>query len=532
MNLLSKLSSLRREPGIWIFLLLALGLLLRLRQYVFNRSLWHDEILLVSTFAERGMSELVFQPLGNNQAAPIAFLVIVKVLTLIWGNNEWALRLLPLVCGIGALWMARPMARLLFPSALAQVTLVGLMAVSPVLVYYSSEFKQYQGDVLCTLLVLWVTLRFDPQRWQKDAALLAATGAACVWLSHPVDFVLAGCGLTLWLELARRKEWRAWMAVTGAGLAWVLSFALVYWISLKSLPDDGYLAAFWDTSFAPLPPTDLQELGWYAEAAQGFVYLGMHQIGTAFREVLPGWFHPAITVLLFVALAGAVCLFMQQRRAAIIALLTLLVTLVASSLHLYPFRARLLMFLLPFLFLSYAALVQQIHASGSSRLRTWWALAAAVAVLAMPLRISAAIFRHPINYQDMRGALQYVAAHREPGDNAMFSSWTYHFYNYYAPRVGLKDMPQYVYQPTANERHNILSSVRRICSEPSSARTWVVATNQVVAKNKAFFDALYALATPISIYQMEGGAVLLFDFRTTSFCQRYRSSPGPDAKTH
>ena len=55
--------------------------------------------------------------------------------------------------------------------------LVGLVAVSPVLVYYSSEFKQYQGDVLGTLLILWLTLRFRPDHCREDAFWLALAGA-------------------------------------------------------------------------------------------------------------------------------------------------------------------------------------------------------------------------------------------------------------------------------------------------------------------------------------------------------------------
>ena len=72
----------------------------------------------------------------------------------------------------------------------------------------------------------------------------------------------------------------------------------------------------------------------------------------------------------------------------------------------------------------------------------------------------------------------------------MLGSWTYPAYSFYAPRTGLADLPRFVYQPTINEVHNIRSTVRRICQDPASGRTWVLATNQIVANNLHFLAAL------------------------------------------
>jgi Dolichyl-phosphate-mannose-protein mannosyltransferase len=516
-------STLRRSPALWLWLIVAAGVVFRLRQYLFNRSLWHDELLLASTFADRGFSELIFQPLGNAQAAPLAFLVLVKAITSMFGTHEWSLRLLSLVCGMAALGLALPVAGRLFPSFSARATFVALMAASPVLVYYSSEFKQYQGDVLCTMLVLWLTIRFQPSHHWRDALWLALAGATSVWLSHPVDFVLAGCGLALWVEMARRREWRALMAITAVGVAWLASFAADYALSLSLLPNDGYLSGFWATSFAPIPPTSVGDLQWFGEAALGLVYLGMHQMGTAFREVLPGWFSVPIFALLALTVCGCAALAGQSGRTAAAGALALVAALAASALHLYPFRSRLILFLVPFVFLALAALVQQVHHVSRRWAGQWLAAALAMATVAMPLRLSAHTLVHPNNYQDLRGALQYIATHREPGDHVMLSSWTHHSYNFYAPRTGLGDMPQFEYTPTTNEVHNIRATVRRICLDTRSARTWVVATNQIVADNRHFRAALNNMSPPLFTYPLEGAAVFLHDFRPTAYCQRYRA---------
>lgn len=520
----------QRSSALWLWLIAAVGALFRLRQFVYDRSFWHDETLLGTAFVGRDFAQLVFEPLANNQAAPVGYLVLVKLVTEILGTHEWTLRLVSLLSGLAALALAVPVSRQLFSSSVARATLVGLVAVSPVLVYYSSEFKQYQGDVLCTLLILWLTLRFRPETHRRDALWLAVAGAVGIWFSHAIDFVLAGSGLVLWLEMARRRERAAWLAVNAVGLVWLASFALDYFVALRSVPHNAYLAGFWSTTFAPLPPRTAAELLWFRDSALGLVYLGYLQMGTAFREVLPGWFGGRVYALLALTVLGCVALAFQRVRAAAMGAVTLAAVLGASALHQYPFRARLILFLVPFAFIALAALVQQLHDLPLRRAGPWLAGGLAMAAAWTPLGLSLHTLRHPNNYQDIRGALQHIADHRQPGDHAMFSSWTYPAYSFYASRTGLGDMPQFVYRPTANELHNIFSTVRRICQDPASGRTWVLATNQIVAHNRAFLEALHSASPPLFTLPMEGAALFLHDFRPTAFCQRYRSTLPPPGR--
>lgn len=514
--------------GLWM--IVAAGLVLRLRQFLFNRSFWHDETLLATTFVDRTLAALLFVPLDNNQAAPAGYLLAVKLISAVLGTDERSLRLLSLICGVGVLLLAVPMARRLFSSAVARATFVALVSASPVLVYYSSEFKQYQGDVLCAMAMLWLTLRFSAGQHRRDAIALAAVGALSVWLSHPAPFVLAGSGLALGLEMARQRQREALRTVGATVLVWLISFAIHYLVFLRHLPHNDYLNGFWATSFAPLPPQTWADLLWYREAALGLVYLGTSQMGTAFREVLPGWFTPPNTALALLTLAGCAALGRQSPRAATAGAFGLLATMGASALHQYPFRSRLILFLVPFVFLALAALVQQVRGLPLRRASAWLAAALALGVVWTPMHLSLQVLRQPNHYQDIRGALQHIAAHRLPGDHAMISSWTHPAYRFYAPRTGLADLPLFVYQPTTNEVHNVRATVRRICLNPASGRTWVLATNQVVANNQNFFAALNMVSPPLSTLPLEGASLQLYDFRSTAYCQRYRSSPGDNRR--
>src|SRR5215207_11463259 len=79
-------------------ILIVLGGLLRLRQYLTGRSLWSDEAMLALNIVNRNVSGL-FKPLDYDQGAPIGFLLVEKISHLLFGRNEYSLRLFPLIAG-------------------------------------------------------------------------------------------------------------------------------------------------------------------------------------------------------------------------------------------------------------------------------------------------------------------------------------------------------------------------------------------------------------------------------------------------
>lgn len=513
----------RRPNGLvsWTAVLLALGLVLRFRQFLFNRSLWLDEAYLATSFVDRDLGELLLQPLANGQVAPLGFLLLVKTVTSVLGTHDWSLRLVPLLSGVFSLVVAIPLARSVLPGALARSVFLGLMACAPVLVYYSSEFKPYQGDVLCSVLILWLSARFRAEQWRTDGWTLALVGAACIWLSHASLFVLAGAGTVLWLEMAHRRHRAAWLAITAVGLIWLLSFGLNHLLSLRHLTTSGSLTGFWTAAYAPFPPNSLENLRWYWNSALGLVYLAMRHTGVAHHGEMPGWFDALNVGLLVLTLLGSVALARLSRRAAGMFLVTLIAVLTASALHLYPFRSRLILFLLPLVYLALAALVQRIW----SQANRWKAqpVAAGLAlglfcVVALP---SWRVLRQPDNAHDIKGAMTHIARHRQTGDQIVLSTWTHKAYAFYAPAFHIDDLPVVTYRQTPNPVHDARATVRRICLDLQAGRSWLLISHRL-SDQAAFLELMRSISPPLDHWEGNGAAAFLHDFRSSAYCQRYR----------
>src|SRR5215208_2227429 len=146
-------------------ILIVLGGLLRLRQYLAGRSLWSDEAMLALNIVNRNVNGL-FKPLDYDQGAPIGFLLVEKISHLLFGRNEYSLRLFPLLIGLVSVW--------LFYLLLKQITggpglliALALFALNSRLIYYSSEVKQYILDVAATIGLLLLDARLFGERPQK-----------------------------------------------------------------------------------------------------------------------------------------------------------------------------------------------------------------------------------------------------------------------------------------------------------------------------------------------------------------------------
>src|SRR6266478_2430540 len=129
---------------VWGFVIL--GAVIRLVGYLLRFPLWIDECMLAENFLDFGFLDLHL-PLYHHQVAPIGFLWIELACVRLFGFSEWSLRLFPLLCGIGSLFVFRHLAMRLL-AGVPLILAVGCLAVAKAPVGLSANAKPYASDLL------------------------------------------------------------------------------------------------------------------------------------------------------------------------------------------------------------------------------------------------------------------------------------------------------------------------------------------------------------------------------------------------
>jgi len=313
--------------------LLFLGITLRTVPFLFHRSLWHDEALLALNIINRRLPELA-RPLQFHQQAPLGFLALERFTVEIFGTSEFALRLVPLVAGIAALFLFRKLAHRYLEEDRAAWIALALFAVSAPLNYYSSEVKQYSLDVLVAIVLTLAALRVIRTGFSRAATgSLAVAGAVAVWLTHPSFFILPAIGAVLFGTAYRRQDQAGVRRLVPVALSWGVSGALCYFLVIRASAADPLPALIWADAFPPSPLHPITLIGWAVNRFFGMFDLpvGIPPVGLGALCFLVGW-----------------GLGLRQRFAQTLLLLGPAVVLLgAAAAHRYPVEGRFLLFLVP-----------------------------------------------------------------------------------------------------------------------------------------------------------------------------------------
>ena len=393
-----RLEMARWVPGATVAFLF-LGVLLRFRQYLFDRSLWYDETLIALNIIARPIPRLI-PPLDNHQGAPLGFLALEKAAVLAFGTNEYALRLVPLVAGVAALVLLYLLVRRILPPV-ATLASVGLFALSSQQIGYSTELKQYSMDAAVALLVMFVAIGRWPAGRRRDLMLLTVIGAAAVWFSYPAAFVLAGIGIALALAAAVTREWQRLAKLALVGIVWGLSFAACYWITLRPVASDTLLSDIWSEAFLPWP-VSYWTMDWTLSRMFGIFHqpVGMTLSGLG----------------AFVFLLGMIRRDGDWPINRWLLVSPLLVAFAAAAVHRYPFDGRFLNFAVPLVLVVVGAGVAYI---ADATWRTGPAIVYSLLALLFlhPLWTDAYDTLRPQGNEEIRPVLDYVRQHQQPGDS-------------------------------------------------------------------------------------------------------------------
>jgi len=427
--------------------LIALGVVLRLRQWWYARSYWLDELAVLRNVADRGYLELL-RPLDYYQAAPVGWLWLQRLVADIAGFGERAMRLVPLLFGIALLVLVAWLARILLtpPGALL---VLAFAVVNQYLIYYSNEAKQYTSEAFWVTLLLGLAVLITRQGLSRRLCLaywtVATVGALMSMLTVPVTVVatliLLGNAILATSSIRSLQDLRspenqhiAKQLLVGAPV-WVLVVVPLYITVMHPALRNQTLQDYWSYAY---PTRSLWHLG--------ATWAWLRDLTDQVLEV-PLDMRFGLLFLLLVAV-GVVRAWM--RHGAAVALLLLspwFIGYAASALSLYPMTHRLALFGVPaaLLLLGSAADLPRRAAHSAVGPRQWATMSLVALVMylfALALLIPQAVtagrlWRQPFDGFQHREQIEYVAAQRSSdsvvlaADNAEFVT------DWYAPRVDL-----------------------------------------------------------------------------------------------
>ena len=478
------------------------GMAVRLSLFFGKRSLWFDELGIAMNLRDRSYLELL-APLDHNQAAPPLFLWIEKLAIQLLGESELALRLFPLLAGITSLLLLYRLAFRTVSEPAAAIA-VALLAVLRFTVYYSNELKPYIVDLSVSLLLFSILWGFRQQAFGWTQTLwVSFVGALCIWTSFPAAFTLVAAESTVLFANPVSLYWRLFKSRLLTYAVWIASFVGMYWFSVAAAMGNSALVDSWSARY----PDSLFDVVWLLDAVGRFFYRPLGFIGVP--EVL--------AMLTFVV--GCIVLWRNNRLTAIALLSPFVVTLAASFLQKYPFRERLILYLVPYALLIISSglawtlnIVKRpryIQVLGVVLLCVLWMPSAgrSLAIIINP---------HQYSVHRLRPLIEYVNEHYVENDVIYVFPRAQRAFEYYTvdyphlressilPTIGLEP------DDVANRKQ----AIDELLQVRGNSRVWLMGTELDPEKGELdiVLSDLNLVGTQLDLKQLSDAATALYDF--------------------
>uniref|UniRef100_UPI0040499F91 hypothetical protein n=1 Tax=Fulvivirga sp. TaxID=1931237 RepID=UPI0040499F91 len=392
----------------YLITVLIFGIVVRGRQYLTNRSFWLDEAFLANNFKSRDYLQLI-EPLDYSQVAPIGFLWAEELMSNLLGLNEFALRLIPFIASIAAIYLLYDLSRILLSKVWG--FLIAFAFTLPITItYFASELKQYMTDLFIALVLFWIFYGFIFKKSNYWSIVgIGVVGAICIWFSNITPIILLSLGFALWLPLLKKFDLKKFVAILASNVLWLVSFFSYYQWFIKDNPHREGMISYWSSSFLP------------HEFSEAFKWLD-NTFYDLFRNTAS---HNEVVYLamglFFIGLFSVI--IRKSKRHLIYLFLPILTHLILSYFQLYPFSGRLVLYMVPLIIL-YEFIGIEFIASFFNY-RNAVAILLTVAFLLTAFIRTSKYFVHPRMGEDIKPVLQYVKSNKQP-DDIVYVYWGSH----------------------------------------------------------------------------------------------------------
>jgi hypothetical protein len=484
-----------QERNKWIArIVLCISVVLCLILFVQDRSLLLDSLNVARNIGERSFAELI-NPLSYEQSAPLLFLWVSKLFTLVLGISHYSLRLLPLLAGIISLFLFADISKkvLEFPFSLIALFWFG---THQLVARYATEYKQYMVDVFASLLIIWIVLQIieiNKQNWWK----LALGGVIISWLSMPSIFVLISA-LLYYTIIHLRKGGSI------SPILWVtgfvgLSFLANYHIMLKPTIGSTHMQDFHNSFFLEGKVYDLDAL--------------THDFGLIIGQarMLVGKSGLAIAAVLF-SIAMSTLISIKQKRYEIILFgLPIVGAFGASLIGKYSILERLMLFSLPLALL--LVMIGLEHVFQNARLKKAYLSRIILGVVSLGLLIgfyekqSFKYVFNPFEHEDNRSSLLYIAHHPEHERYIVCTQHAVPAYDYYMHHAAnYKNLDVGPMRPSEYNT-DIKASVLKVLNQEE--KVWILANHYHEYEIENLITDLSEVATIENSYRAKSSVAII-----------------------
>ncbi len=337
-----------------IIVIIGIGWFLRLKYLMYNLPFFCDEAWVAANILHLKYGELC--TLNYMQACPPMFLFISKFLLDISHqaydiySRDLIFRIVPFISSLLTLPLFAYFCQKLYKNKLFTLAALASLSLSVIAIDYAQEFKQYSFEMLFTILLLYsfyfVNIQNDPF---KKLALYSAVFAISPWCSLSSLFILPAGFLLLIAEIIKNKAYdtKRLLFIFAPFAVSMILFMFVYFLpnyySAHDVSNFNQLQTFWTRNTDVFVTKDNIISSFYS-CSQDLIRIPFN----------------LVSFYIFLLINLLILFFNKNYKIITLTVCPVLICLLASSLKLYPFFVRLIVFLLPVYIILYCQLILKI----------------------------------------------------------------------------------------------------------------------------------------------------------------------------
>lgn len=388
--------------NICLVLYILLSIYISFRMILLERSLWYDEAMFSFSFTKRNLFNLTSSPFEWDQTAPIIYIYIVKIITLIFNNTEISLRIWSFISFLISLWATFYISKSILHIKYSLYP-VALLSSLSIMLLYANEFKTYMFDSSIVLLI--IILFYLYSRKKISRSLLNILLMLSIWASNPVCFFIASFLILEFIEALRKKDYKKIKNSILSVFLSLISFICYFFYWLKPVIDKGFMSKYWKHKQLNLLPSTYEDI------------LSQFEI---IKELFTP-FHSLSFIIVFTVVCGLfINIWLTKNRYITAIYVGLIITLIASCAGMFPLQDRMCLFMYPLFVILFFFTLNQLFVT---RVKNFIIICIYTLIL-----FSTSSIRHYRNlantykyFQEFNESYNYVLANVKENDKVYFS---------------------------------------------------------------------------------------------------------------